>query len=144
MIDYDYQYPMSLTNYVEFVKVDTLFGTGNQFEMIRCPDTPPRIKDVVARFNIFDTNYITYLIALQNNSLNIIETPIISIINQGDIYMFLNRNISINDKTRLKQKLYDIYRTFAGTTSIGNKSFPATSTRFPYQMPSRGKIFRPG
>jgi hypothetical protein len=141
MIDYDYQYPMSLTNWIEFVKVDTLFGPGNQFEMIRCPDTPPRIKDIVARFNIFNKDYTTYLTTISNGTLHTINTAMTATVNQGDIYMFVNRNISEPD-SRLRTRLYEIYRSLAGTTSMGSNYKPATARRFPYQMPSRGKIFR--
>lgn len=133
----------SLTDYIEIVKVLTIFGAGqNQFDMIRTPEEPTEIKDAVAKFNIFDKDFITYrLIEIQQNKIKITPIPITNELTRKQIYFFVSRNISV-PRTRLEQRLLDIYQNRAGTNRMGNKCFPEEPIRFPYQMPSRNKIFR--
>jgi hypothetical protein len=137
------QFPFSLTNQIEIVKVVTLFGAGrNQFEMIRAPDEPKRLKEVVARYNIFESTFQAYRVTeLNENGLNIEPILMTETTSEHDILFFVNRDIQA-DRNRLRQRLFEIWRTRAGTIRMGSRCFPEEPIRFPFQMPSRGKIFR--
>lgn len=137
------QFPFSLTNQIEIVKVVTLFGAGrNQFEMIRAPDEPRRLKEVVARYSIFESTFQAYRVTeLTESGLNVEPILLTEVTREHDILFFVSRDILV-DRNKLRTRLFEIWRTRAGTVRMGSKSFPEEPVRFPYQMPSRGKIFR--
>lgn len=137
-----FQCHFSLTNQIEFVQVDNLFGASNQFEMIRVPEEPTQINERISAFNIFSKQYVAYLMTgAQPDRVKITPVSFSDNLKSNSTYFFVNRNITVL-RDRLEIRLLDIWRMRAGTRKMGNKCFPQQPIRFPYIMPSRGKVFR--
>ena len=125
----------SLTNFVEIVKIDSLCNTNqNHFEMVGVSER--RIREEVAKFNINQLKYTTYIV--NNNKLEIISFD--DQIEKFRTYFFINNKLIC--RKDLLDKIIDLYNLRYGTKITGSVYFPKPLIRFPPQMPSRGHIFR--
>lgn len=129
---------LSITDYIEIVKVDDLYRSGvNKFEIIRTPEEPTRIKDIVGRYKINSSTHKIYI----SDNFNLKQIAFTDILERNTILFFINIKINV-DHDVLKQRLRDIWQTRAGVSQQGNESQEKIYNEFPIQMPSRNKIFR--
>lgn len=134
---------ISLTNNIEFVKVDEIYEPiHNQFEIVRQAHTPKQIRQEASAFNIFPSGYQAYL-ASQITSTGLKLTPVnyTDTLKAKSTYFFINININ-KSRRILEERCFEIWRTRAGTAFQGSVYFPPELNRFPYVMPSRGVVFR--
>lgn len=134
----------SLTNYVEIFKVENICAQGprNQMDMIRYTEPPPRLKEIISKFNIFESKYVAYhVMQILSNRFKIEQVFFTDNIMRNTIYFFLNRNITCG-LDALGIKFFDAWQTRSGTARLGTVYFPEPIIRFPLGMPSRYKIFR--
>lgn len=134
----------SLTNYVEIFTINSICTPGprNQIEMIRYTEPPPLLKSIIAKFNIFETQYVAYRVKeILSGKFKIEQVFFSDEIKRNNIYFFLNRNITCGLDI-LDIKFFDAWQTKAGTAKTGSVYFPEQIIRFPLGMPSRYKVFR--
>lgn len=136
---------ISLTDWVEFIRVDDLFAhatTRNQFQMIRHPIPAKRLKEITGAWGIFESDYNPYQKLSEEATrikLKIIDFDTLT--QPQTTFFFVNKNITA-EHNRIENHILDIWRTRAGANTFGSVYFPSNPTRFPYQMPSRGITFR--
>lgn len=135
-------FTFSLNNYIEIVKIESLFAAGvNQFEMIAASETT-RIRDTVGRYKIFNRTHQAYEVAeFLPDRIRVREVSFTDPLLPGRSYLFVNRKNTM-ERERLERRLYEMYNMRAGASVQGREHKRKQLIRFPFQMPSRGKIFR--
>lgn len=134
---------ISLTNYVELIKVDELYNPNhNGFEIIRQVYQMPDIKHMTAVLSIYSSKYDAYLATPQMNGFKLTKIDFHSEILRNTIYFFINKKFSTKPLKVLQERIYEIWRERTDANFQGNVYHKSTPNRFPFIMPSRGKIFR--
>ena len=143
---------ISLTNFVEIVKVDDLYyPVKNKFEMIRHTSAFLDLKSVAAGFGAIPSLYDPYL------STRIIpptvqpETPppfkltLIpwhTYLAINSTYFLINKKWSGKSIRDLQRQIWQIWLSRAGSNGQSSVYSKKSPIRFPYIMPSRNMIFR--
>lgn len=132
----------SLTNWVELVKVDEIWNTKhNGFDFVRLAPDPQTIRQAVSGRNIFADTHDAYRAFVKAGAFTLTPVLYTDRLVRHAIYFFINKKIK---KTRdeLGKRCTDLWQTRAGADAQGSVYHPSHLNRFPYEMPSRGFVFR--
>lgn len=134
---------IGLTNHIELIKVDELYNPKhNKFEMIRQIDGMPDLKHIASLLGVTTSRYDAYQATLIQNGFKLTLVDYRSAPQRNSIYFFINKNFSTKPFSVIQKQAYEIWQERAGADFQGSVYFPSTPNRFPFVMPSRGKIFR--
>ena len=139
---------ISLTNWIELIKVDDLYNpVKNKFEIIRQTSPLMDLKPIAAGLGVVPSKYDIYqatkiLQGFDTIGFRILPIPFHTYLQIYTTYFFVNKKFSNKSREQLRQQLWEIYRTRAGTRPQSSVYFPHNPIRFPYVMPSRGVVMR--